>query len=83
MDPRQDAFIRARIQREFNVAVGYRKYYCEKLSYEALRNKLQEIHPSCPILFRTDHIVVKQANGDILIYFLVSHSSGLCANIHI
>lgn len=82
MEPLQRDLIFERVSREFNINVFHRKYYCEKLSLETLKGKLLDLHPSAQILFRFDHIVVKDVSGNVIVYLFVSHKTGKCANIH-
>ena len=82
MDSHRQQLIYDRIQREFNVNTFHRKYYCEKLMLEALRETLLGMYPSATLLVRFDHIVVKDSDGTIVVYLLVSHSTGRCAPIH-
>ena len=65
-----------RVQSDFWVNVFRCYYYCSGLSLENFKRKLKIRHAQeCRILVRFDHIVVEESEGEIIVYFLVSHNS--------
>ena len=70
-----------RVQSDFGVIVFRHYYYCSGLSLENLKSKLKVKHgQQCRILVRFDHIVVEESECEIIVYLLVSHNSGKCAD---
>ena len=70
-----------RVQSEFGANVFTRSYYCSGLSLENLKSKLKVKHgQECRIFVRFDHIVVKESESQIIVYLLVRHNSGKCAD---
>ena len=70
-----------RVQSEFGVNVFRRYHYCLGLSLENFKRKLKIRHgQECRILVRFDHIVVQDSESEIIVYLLVSHSSGKCTD---
>ena len=65
----------------FGVNVFRHYYYCSGLSLENFKRKLKIRHgQECRILVRFDHIVVEESEDEIIVYLLVSHNSGKCAD---
>ena len=70
-----------RVQSEFGVNVFTRSYYCSGLSLENLKSKLKVKHgQECGIFVRFDHIVVKESESQIVVYLLLRHDNGKCAD---
>ena len=70
-----------RVQSDFGVNVFRCYYYCSGLSLENSKRKLKIRHgQECRILVRFDHTVVEESEGEIIVYLLVSHNSGKCAD---
>ena len=70
-----------RVRSDFGVNVFRRYYYCSGLLLENFKRKLKIRHgQECRILVRFDHIVVEESEGEIIVYLLVSHNSGKCAD---
>ena len=66
-----------RVQSDFGVIVFRHCYYCSGLLLEILKSKLKVKHgQQCRVLVRFDHIVVEESEGEITVYWLVSHNSG-------
>ena len=81
MEKHRKDHIYERVQSEFGVNVFRRYYYCSGLSLENFKRKLKIRHgQECRILVRFDHIVVEESEGEIIVYLLVSHNSGKCAD---
>ena len=81
MEKHRKDHIYERVQSEFGVNVFRHYYYCSGLSLENLKTKLKIRHgQECRILVRFDHIVVEESDGEIIVYLLVSHNSGKCAD---
>ena len=71
-----------RVQSDFGVNVFRRYYYCSGLLLENFKRKLKIRHgQECRILVRFDHIVVEESEVEIIVYLLVSHNSGKCADV--
>ena len=78
MEKHRKDCIYQRVQSDFGVIVFRRYYYCLGLSLENLKSKLKVKHgQECRIF---DHIVVEESEGEIIVYLLVSHNSGKCAD---
>ena len=81
MEKHRKDSIYERVQSDFGVNVFRRYYYCSGLSLENFKRKLEIRHEQeCRILVRFDHIVVEESEGEIVVYFLVSHNSGKCTD---
>ena len=81
MEKHRKDHIYQRVQSEFGVNVFTRSYYCSGLSLENLKSKLKVKHEQeCGIFVRFDHIVVKESESQIVVYLLVRHDSGKCAD---
>ena len=80
METHRKDSIYGRVQSDFRVNVFRHYYYCSGLSLENFKRKLKIRHgQECRILVRFDHIVV-ESEGEIIVYLLVSHNSGKCAD---
>ena len=80
MEKRRKNSIYERVQLDFEVNVFRRYYYCSGLLPETFKRKLKIRHrQDCIILVRFDHIVV-ESEGKIIVYLLVRHNSGKCAD---
>ena len=81
MEKHRRDHIYERVQSEFGENVFRHYYYCSGLSLENFKRKLKIRHgQECRILVRFDHIVVEESDGQIIVYLLVSHNSGKCAD---
>ena len=81
MEKHRKDSIYERVQSDFGVNVFRQYFYCSGLSLENLKRKLKIRHgQECRILVRFDHIVVEKSEGEIIVYLLVSHNSGKCAD---
>ena len=81
MEKRRKDHIYQRVQSEFGANVFTCSYYCSGLSLENLKSKLKVKHgQECRIFVRFDHIVVKESESQIIVYLLVRHNSGKCAD---
>ena len=81
MEKHRKDSIYERVQSDFRVNVFRHYYYCSGLLLENLIRKFKIRHgQECRILVRFDHIVVEENEGAIIIYLLVSHNSGKCAD---
>ena len=81
MEKHRKDCIYQRVQSDFGVNVFTHYYYCLGLSLENLKSKLKVKHAQeCRILVRFDHIVVEESESEIIVYLLVSHNSGKCAD---
>ena len=81
MEKHRRDHIYERVQSEFGENVFRHYYYCSGLSLENFKRKLKIRHgQECRILVRFDHIVVEESEGEIIVYLLVSHNSGKCAD---
>ena len=77
---RKDRFYQ-RVWSDFGVNVFRHYYNCSGLSLENFKRKLKIKHgQECRILVIFDHIVVEESEGEIIVYFLVSHNSEKCAD---
>lgn len=80
-----DQRVISRVAKEFfgNFAVAHfdRGYYCEKLHFENLNELLHRRYPRATILWRADHIIVKEG-ARLRVLFLRSHHLGLCWRLH-
>ena len=77
MDLIQKEHIIFRVSEEFSVTSFKKHYYCSKVSLENLKFHLESFHGSDSVIFvRVDHVIVKEANGQLFVYLLSSHSSG-------
>ena len=73
-----------RVQSEFGVNVFTCSYYCSGLSLENFKIKLKVKHgQECGIFVRFDHIVVKESESQIVVYLLLRHDNGKCADFFI
>ena len=80
MEKHRKDHIYERVQSDFGVNV-FRCYYCLGLSLENFKRKLKIRHgQECRILVRFDHIIVEESGCKIIVYLLVSHNSGKCAD---
>lgn len=77
-----DNRIRNKIFSTFNVSHFKKGYYCEKLTFWQLKDKLNELYPDRQILFRVDHIVLVGNNGKLKVLYLDSHNAHKCAKLH-
>ena len=84
MEKHRKDCIYERVQSDFGMNVFRHYYYCLGLSLENLKRKLKIRHgQERRILVGFDHIVVEESEGEIicwLVYLLVSHNSGKCAD---
>ena len=81
MEKHRKDSIYERVQSDFGVNVFRQYYYCSGLSLENFKRKLKIRHgQECRILMRFDHIVVEESEGEIIVYLLVSHNGGKCAD---
>ena len=81
MEKHRKDCIYQRVKSDFGVNVFRHYYYCSGLSLENFKRKLKIKHgQECRILVRFDHIVVEESEGEIIVYLLVSHNSGKCAD---
>ena len=79
MEKHRKDSIYERVQSDFWVNAFRRYYYCSGLLLENFKRKLKIRHwQECRILVRFDHIV--ESEGEIIVYLLVSHNSGKCAD---
>ena len=72
MEKHRKDCIYQRVQSEFGLNVFTRSYYCSELK---VRHGQE-----CRIFVRFDHIVVKESESQIIVYFLVRHNSGKWAD---
>ena len=81
MEKHRKDSIYERVQSDFGVNVFRHYYYYSGLSLENFKRKLKIRHgQECRILVRFDHIVVEESEDEIIVYLLVSHNSGKCAD---
>ena len=81
MEKHRKDHIYERVQSDFGVNVFRCYYYCLGLSLENFKRKLKiRYGQECRILVRFDHIVAEESEGEIIVYLLVSHNSGKCAD---
>ena len=81
MDPIQKEHIILRVSEEFLVTSFKKHYHRSKVSPENLKFHLKSFHGLDSTIFvRIDHVIVKEANGQLFVYLLSSHSLGRCAD---
>ena len=81
MDREQKDIIYEKNQVQFGVNSFWKYYYCLGLSSENLTRKLKIKHREENRIFvRFDHIVVKKLLDELIVYLLVNHNSGRCAD---
>ena len=81
MEKHRKDCIYERVQSVFGVNVFRCYYHCLGLLLENFKRKLKiRYGQECGILVRFDHIVVEESEGEIIVYLLVSHNSGKCAD---
>ena len=81
MNREQKDIIYKKNQVQFGVNSFPKYYYCSGLSLENLTRKLKIKHGEASRIFvRFDHIVVKRLTDQLIVYLLVNHNSGRCAN---
>ena len=81
MEKHREDHIYERVQSYFGVNVFRCCYYCSGLLLENFKRNFKIRHGwECRILVRFDHIVVEESEGEIIVYLLVSHNSGKCAD---
>ena len=80
MDLTQRQAIYERISQKFQIT-EFKKYYnCFGINYFSLTTKLKEKYgEASKLYFWTDHVMVKQCNGEFVVFLLTSHGSGRCA----
>ena len=68
-----------RVSQEFQITEFKKYYYCFGINYFSLTAKLKEKYgEDSKFYFWTDHVVVKQSNGESVVFLLTSHGSGRC-----
>ena len=81
MEKHRKDHIYERVQSDLGVNVFRHYYYCSGLSLENFKRKLKIRHgQECRILVRFEDIVVKESEGEITVYLLVSHNSRKCTD---
>ena len=80
MDKDRRSRVYNRIQEEFKVSKFHKYYYCAGINYFNLQDKLRQKYNNSMLYFRSDHVVVKTVDEDIVVFLLCSHSSGRCAD---
>ena len=80
MDLTQRQAIYKRISQEFQIIEFKKYYYCFGINYFSLTKKLKEKYgEDSKLYFQTDHVMVKQSNGEFVVFLLTLHGSGRCA----
>ena len=76
MDLTQRQAIYERISQEFQITEFKKYYYCFGINYFSLTTKLKEKYgEDTKLYFCTDHVMVKQSNGEFVVFLLTSHGS--------
>ena len=74
MDSLRKEQIYQRVSVEFNVRSFKKYYYCHKIEYDDFIKRMTSLYgEGAEFYFRTDHIVLRKADGSIVVFLLSLH----------